>query len=94
MWEIQISKRCLRDVREMPKHVIEAFRQIFLSRESVNNPFDESELGVKLEKLSGTADAYKVRIGQYRVGIFLDRETRTLKVVRFLHRREIFRYFP
>ena len=94
MWQIQIGKRCLRDVRKTPKHVRGAFQRIFLANKSVNNPFDESELGARLEKLSGTEDAYKVRIGKYRAGIFLDRATHTLKVVKFLHRREIYRYFP
>lgn len=94
MWEIKISRRCLRDVKNAPKHIREAFHRIFLSKEFIENPFDERDLRARIEKLSGAENAYKVRIGDYRVGIFLDRETQTLKVVRLLHRRDIYRYFP
>lgn len=35
---------------------------------------------------------YRVRLGDYRVGLELNGET--VKVVRALHRREFYRYFP
>ena len=94
MWQIRISKRCLRDVQRSPTHIRDAFRRVFLSKPSVENPFDLAELGARLEKLSGTESAYKVRIGSYRVGVFLERDTQTLKVVRLMHRRDIYRVFP
>lgn len=46
----------------------------------------------QFRKLEGTDFYYRIRIGDYRLGLRLDRDTVTL--VRFLHRKEIYRYFP
>lgn len=35
---------------------------------------------------------YRIRIGDYRLGFFIEDDTIT--IVRFLHRRDIYRYFP
>jgi mRNA interferase RelE/StbE len=45
-----------------------------------------------LKQLKGDANAYRIRVGDYRIGFYLDEET--LVFVRVLHRREIYRYFP
>ncbi len=45
-----------------------------------------------LEKLRSGKSYYKIRIGEYRVGLELKDDT--LIFVRFLHRRDIYRYFP
>ena len=46
----------------------------------------------QLEKLKGSSRAFRIRFGDYRLGLFVDGETVVLS--RFLHRREIYRYFP
>lgn len=45
-----------------------------------------------LKKLSGSNHYYRIRVGDYRIGIYVENEHIT--VVRFLHRREVYRYFP
>lgn len=45
-----------------------------------------------LKKMEGTNNYFRIRIGDYRLGIFTDRNT--IYIVRFLHRKEIYRYFP
>ena len=45
-----------------------------------------------LEKLKGGGEYYRIRIGNYRVGLKL--ENNTAVFVRFLHRKDIYRYFP
>jgi mRNA interferase RelE/StbE len=45
-----------------------------------------------LKKLKGGEDYYRIRIGDYRLGLIL--EGNTLIFVRFLHRKDIYRYFP
>ena len=42
--------------------------------------------------LSGVPGLYRLRIGDYRLGIAVEGEV--VEIVRFLHRREIYRYFP
>ncbi|MEH2352947.1 type II toxin-antitoxin system RelE family toxin [Nostoc sp.] len=45
-----------------------------------------------IKKLQGYDDIYRIRIGDYRIGIIFDGET--LIFQRVLHRKDIYRYFP
>jgi mRNA-degrading endonuclease RelE of RelBE toxin-antitoxin system len=45
-----------------------------------------------IKKLQGYDNAYRIRIGDYRLGIIFDGEI--LIFERVLHRKEIYRYFP
>lgn len=44
------------------------------------------------KKLKGSKNAYRVRIGFYRIGFVY--ENQTIELVRFLHRSKIYEYFP
>jgi mRNA interferase RelE/StbE len=45
-----------------------------------------------LKKLKNYENAYRIRIGDYRIGCVYDGEIVTFQ--RVLHRKEIYRYFP
>jgi mRNA interferase RelE/StbE len=45
-----------------------------------------------LKKLTGGENYYRIRVGDYRIGIVVEEDT--VVFVRCLHRREIYRYFP
>lgn len=45
-----------------------------------------------LTKLKGYENAYRIRVGDYRIGMIFDGEI--LIFQRVLHRKEIYRYFP
>ena len=45
-----------------------------------------------LKRLSGYRDYYRIRIGDWRIGLAIDGEN--VAFVRCLHRREIYRFFP
>lgn len=45
-----------------------------------------------LQKLQGYADFYRIRVGDYRIGLEIVEDD--LFFIRFLHRREIYRRFP
>jgi mRNA interferase RelE/StbE len=45
-----------------------------------------------VKKLKGSEGYYRIRIGNYRVGIIA--ADGTVIFVRFLYRRNIYRYFP
>ncbi len=45
-----------------------------------------------IKKLKGGDRYYRIRIGDYRLGLILD--TDTVILVRFLHRKDLYRYFP
>ena len=46
----------------------------------------------QIRKISDSKVYYRIRIGDYRLGLRLDDGSVTL--VRFLHRKDIYRYFP
>jgi mRNA interferase RelE/StbE len=45
-----------------------------------------------LKKMAGTANYYRIRAGDYRVGLVLERNT--VEFVRCLNRRDLYRFFP
>jgi mRNA interferase RelE/StbE len=45
-----------------------------------------------VRKLKGWDDYYRIRVGDYRIGIKLEEEC--IVFSRFLHRKDIYRYFP
>ncbi|MBA2593041.1 MAG: type II toxin-antitoxin system RelE/ParE family toxin [Pseudomonadota bacterium] len=66
--------------------------------EQVKRAIEEAEGATSLKGVSGVkrlSDAgsfYRIRIGEYRIGIAVERSE--VEFVRCLHRREIYRYFP
>ena len=45
-----------------------------------------------LKKLQGYNSHYRIKIKDYRIGLVI--ENNVIEFVRFLHRKEIYRYFP
>lgn len=70
--------------RALNKRVAEVIRQI----EQADALLDVTSL----EKLKGGGEYYRIRIGNYRLGLKL--ENNTVGFVRFLNRKDIYRYFP
>lgn len=53
----------------------------------------ESMIGFNnLKKLAGYTNSYRIRLGQYRIGITIDKET--VIFAAFDHRSAIYKYFP
>ncbi len=45
-----------------------------------------------LKKLQGTKNYYRIRIGDYRLGLIINGNK--VELIRLLHRKEIYRFFP
>jgi mRNA interferase RelE/StbE len=45
-----------------------------------------------LKKISGAANLFRIRIGEYRIGLAVEKQT--VEFVRCLHRRDLYRFFP
>ena len=45
-----------------------------------------------LGKMKGHSSAYRIRVGEYRIGLFKEKEV--IKLVRILHRKDIYTFFP
>lgn len=79
----------LRDLRKLSDQAArEKVREAIPAVESAT----ESRETPNLKKLSGPGPYFRIRVGDYRIGLRVDDETVTF--VRVLHRRDIYRYFP
>jgi mRNA interferase RelE/StbE len=90
MWRVEYTKRFLKELASFPKAVQQRAEMIVFQELNSTNPF---ELGY-LEKMTGYPDKYKIRLGDYRIGIMMDKQTQTIICQRIAHRRDIYRVFP
>lgn len=87
--EVEYSKKFLKQLATVPSDIrskIENF--VFEELVSTSSIY---EMG-KVEKMKGYDGFYKVRFGNYRLGLVIENELITVKVV--MHRREIYKFFP
>jgi len=91
MWHILYKPAFLRDMARLPEGVRPRVEQMaFHELPAAGNPFTIGGL----EKLQGYRDYYRIRFGDYRVGVTIDSQARTVELWRVLHRRGIYRHFP
>ena len=76
----------LKSIRD--KALLERLREAIEEKERAKSPSEISNL----KKLKGRGDYYRIRIGEYRIGIAFTEDT--LVFVRFLNRKDIYKYFP
>lgn len=89
-WQIRYTRTFLKEMAKLPADVRQRAEQIAFGDEIKQSPF----LQGKTQKLSGFQNYYKIRVGNYRIGIQIDPEANVVEFQRVLHRREIYRKFP
>jgi mRNA interferase RelE/StbE len=86
---IEYRKRFLKDLSKIPSKARNQIEQLaFEELPSLENRTSSK----KIEKLKGYPNYFKIRIGNYRIGLKFERNRFILE--RVLHRKEIYRYFP
>lgn len=86
--KIDIRKSFVKDADKLPAPFQKQLYAILAAvekAESLNQITD-------CKKMSGHKTAYRIRMGQYRIGFYY--ENKIAEFVRVLHRKEIYRYFP
>lgn len=83
---LQSFHKDLSRIRE--KQTLTAAKETIEQVESANTLADM----VGIKKMRGSKDYFRIRLGDYRIGLKLQDDT--FVFVRFLHRKEIYRYFP
>ncbi|TAN68027.1 MAG: type II toxin-antitoxin system RelE/ParE family toxin [Methylobacter sp.] len=89
MMKVEYSKKFLKQLTAVPCEIrskIESF--VFEELVLTSSIY---EMG-KVEKMKGYDGFYKVRFGNYRLGLALENEVIVVKTV--MHRREIYKFFP
>ena len=87
--EVEIKKKFLKELSKLPNEYADTIEE-FVFNELVT--YDNlSEIG-KVEKMTGYKNYFKIRFGDYRVGIKKENQTIVVEIVK--HRKEIYKYFP
>ena len=90
MWEVEYKKRFLKELSKLPGGLQSQVEKIVFEDLICEYPFD---LGY-LEQMKGDTGKYKIRIGQYRIGITVDKQKKVVVCNRIAHRKDIYRLFP
>ncbi len=84
------AKSFEKDIKDI-RHNAEARKRLATVIQAVKSIGSLAELhGIR--KIEGYENYYRLRVGDYRLGIKLDGDT--VELIRFLHRKEIYRRFP
>ena len=87
--KIKFESRFEKDLRKIKdKKVLSELKQIIIQCKTTANL---SEIN-HIKKLQGYDTFYRIRLGNYRIGIELSEDT--IIFTRFLHRKDIYRFFP
>jgi len=87
--KIEILNSFIRDVKKIKDTQIKnKIKEIFNEIEN-SNSLNEIK---NLKKMSGYNDFYRIRLKDYRIGIYFSENV--IYLVRILHRKEIYKFFP
>ena len=86
--KIEIRKSFTKDADKLPAAFQHQLAATISSIEKAGQPNQLADC----KKLTGYKTAFRIRMGQYRIGFYY--ENKTAELVRVLHRKEIYRYFP
>ena len=87
--EIKIDKSFQKDTRRIKdKTVLQKVANTIANVQRAQN-LDEIK---NLKKIKGTPSMYRIRIGDYRLGILVSESS--IEFIRCLHRKDIYKYFP
>ncbi len=87
--KVRFKASFARDLRALKdKALLERIKELIANVEAAQSLAEMPNL----KKLHGGGEHYRVRIGDYRLG--LATEEGVVVFVRVLHRREVYRYFP
>ena len=88
--EVQYRQAFLKDLKQLKSST--SYQRIydlaFTTLEAINTLEEISDI----KAMRGYAGRYRIRIGDYRMGIEVNEDV--IEVMRVLHRREFYRYFP
>ncbi len=90
MWKVEYTKRFLKELSKLSQEIRGKVEKIVFEELSSPNPF---ELGY-IERMTGYPDMYKIRVGDYRIGITMDKTGKIITCQRIAHRKDIYKIFP
>ena len=88
--KVKIDKSFDKDIDTVTdKHLLKKLQNVIAI---IENAQSLAEIP-NVKKIKGYSSYYRIRIGDYRLG-FEEISGQGINLIRFLHRKEIYRYFP
>ncbi|GET35363.1 type II toxin-antitoxin system RelE family toxin [Microseira wollei] len=88
--EVQYRQAFLKDLKQLKSST--SFQRIYEFAFTTLEAINTLEEIPDIKAMRGYAGRYRIRIGDYRIGIEVNGDV--IEVMRVLHRREFYRYFP
>jgi mRNA interferase RelE/StbE len=87
--EVEFRKSFEKDLSKLrDKGMLTRIKEVILEIEDAETLEDVSNI----KKLKADGEYYRIRVGDYRIGILLNEDV--VVFVRVLHRKDVYRYFP
>jgi len=87
---VNIDKSFDRDVKKVrSKSLLQELQKLIFTIEDAKSIQEIPHC----KKIEGYASFYRIKIGDYRLG-FQKMSSQEVTLIRFLHRKEVYRYFP
>ncbi len=86
MYKVVVHKRVAKNIKHIPKSHLRRLSSLLevLKRDQVlYRDFD-------LKKIMGADSTYRVRIGDYRIVYFVEKENETVHILKFEHRDKVY----
>ncbi|MBF0567703.1 MAG: type II toxin-antitoxin system RelE/ParE family toxin [Nitrospirae bacterium] len=87
--DFRYRKKFLKDLASLPVSYKRQIENLVFEELPLD---DQQSLFTRISKMRGYEGFYKIRIGDYRVGLYI--ASGKLEFRRVLHRKEIYRFFP
>ena len=87
--KVKIDKSFQRDVKKIDDKKLRS--KIAVCIESLLTSKTITEIQ-NIRKLKVPGNYYRIRLGQYRLGVVINGDE--IVLIRFLHRKDVYRYFP
>jgi len=87
--QVKIDKTFGKDVKKINNNSV--LKKIASTIRNVQNATTLKSIK-NIKKLAGTKNEYRIRIGDYRIGLSIENDT--AEFIRCLHRKDIYKFFP
>jgi len=83
------EKSFLKDIKKLQnKQIVQKLKLLLTELENSNDLISLQNV----KKLKGQDDFFRIKIADYRLGFYY--RNNEITIIRFLHRKEIYRFFP
>jgi|TARA_B110000908_G_C10044428_1_gene353357 mRNA interferase RelE/StbE len=87
--EVAYLESLVKDLKKIKdKKLLNSLSKVFVNLEKIDDLFKISSV----KKMSGHPEAYRIRIGDYRLGFYYTENQ--IEIARFLKRNDIYKVFP